>query len=88
MRVAEKKEDLGAEVRITGGVSKGDRLRGSGTDTLLHCLSGSHWQSETDPRKFLSACGHYFLPPKYQSVQRIRDLRFPSVAVPSRRMVT
>jgi len=36
MRVAEKKEDLGAEVRITGGVSKGDRLRGSGTDTLLH----------------------------------------------------
>jgi len=34
-RVAEKKEDLGAEVRITGA-SKGDRLRGSGTDTLLH----------------------------------------------------
>jgi len=29
-RVAEKKEDLGAEVRITGA-SKGDRLRGSGT---------------------------------------------------------
>ena len=34
-RVAEKKEDLGAEVRITGA-SKGDRLRGSGTDRLLH----------------------------------------------------
>ena len=30
-----RKEDLGAEVRITGA-SKGDRLRGSGTDTLLH----------------------------------------------------